>query len=71
LDNTIPGGMGGQDAIVHLRALDSQVKALISSGYATDPVLANYAQYGFDGVLTKPYTVQRVQTALQRVLRQP
>ena len=71
LDNTIPGGMGGQDTIVRLRALDPQVKALLSSGYATDPVMANYAQYGFDGVVPKPYTVQRAQTALQRVLRQP
>ena len=33
--------------------------------------MAHYAQYGFDGVVAKPYTVQRVQTALQRVLRQP
>ena len=49
LDNTIPGGMGGQDTITHLRALDPQVKALISSGYATDPVMADYAPYGFDG----------------------
>ena len=71
LDITIPGGMGGQETIVRLRALDPQVKVLISSGYATDPVMANYAQYGFDGVVAKPYTVQRVQMALQRVLRQP
>jgi CheY-like chemotaxis protein len=71
LDNTIPGGLGGPDMIAHLRALDPQVKALISSGYATDPVMANYAQYGFDGVVPKPYTMQRVQQILQRVLRQP
>jgi two-component system cell cycle sensor histidine kinase/response regulator CckA len=71
LDITIPGGLGGLDTIARLRALDPQVKALISSGYATDPVMANYAQYGFDGVVPKPYTVQRVQQTLQRVLRQP
>ena len=71
LDITIPGGMGGQETIARLRALDPQVIALISSGYATDPVLASYAQYGFDGVVAKPYTVQQVQMALQRVLRQP
>jgi two-component system cell cycle sensor histidine kinase/response regulator CckA len=71
LDITIPGGTGGLDTIARLRALDPQVKALISSGYATDPVMANYAQYGFDGVVPKPYTVQRVQQILQRVLRQP
>ena len=69
LDVTVPGGMGGQETIARLRALDPQVKASISSGYATDSVLAHYAQYGFDGVVAKPYTVQQVQTALQRVLR--
>ena len=61
--------MGGQETIARLRALDPQVKGLISSGYATDSVLAHYAQYGFDGVVAKPSTVQQVQTALQRVLR--
>jgi hypothetical protein len=44
------------------------VTALISSGYANDPVLANYAAYGFRGVLTKPYTEQGLYAALQRVL---
>jgi CheY-like chemotaxis protein len=68
LDITIPGGMGGKETITRLRALDPQVKALVSSGYATDPVMANYTAYGFDGVVAKPYTVQRIHLALQRVL---
>jgi PAS domain S-box-containing protein len=68
LDVTVPGGMGGVETFAQLRALDSQVRALISSGYANDPVLANYAGHGFRGVLTKPYTLQELQAALQRVL---
>jgi PAS domain S-box-containing protein len=68
LDVTVPGGMGGVEAFAQLRALDPQVRALISSGYANDPVLANYAAHGFRGVLTKPYTDQELYAALQRVL---
>jgi PAS domain S-box-containing protein len=70
LDLTIPGEMGGEETVEHLRALDPQVKALISSGYATNPVMAHYAQYGFAGMVTKPYTVERLQIILQRVLGQ-
>ena len=70
LDITIPGGMGGQETLKRLRAIDPQVKALVSSGYANDPVIAHYAQYGFDGVVTKPYTIQQLQKALRRVLGQ-
>jgi two-component system, cell cycle sensor histidine kinase and response regulator CckA len=68
LDITVPGGLGGKEAIEHLRALNPQVKALISSGYANNPIMANFAQYGFSGVVTKPYTVERLQQALQRIL---
>jgi PAS domain S-box-containing protein len=68
LDVTVPGGMGGVETFAQLRALDSQLRALISSGYANDPVLANYAAHGFRGVLTKPYTLQELQAALRRVL---
>jgi PAS domain S-box-containing protein len=68
LDITIPGGMGGKETLEHLRAIDPQVKALISSGYANDPIMANFAQYGFSGVVSKPYTAHRLSDALQRVL---
>ena len=69
LDHTIPGGMGGLETLARVRALDPQVIALLSSGYANDPVMATFTQYGFSGVVSKPYTVQKLQEALQRVLR--
>jgi DNA-binding NarL/FixJ family response regulator len=55
--------------MAQLRTIDPQVKALISSGYAEDPILANFAQYGFRGVVTKPYTVERLHQALQGVIQ--
>ena len=69
LDITIPGGMGGLEALAPLRAIDPQAKVLISSGYANNPVMANFQQYGFDGVIAKPYTVQRLHDVLQHVIR--
>ena len=68
LDSTIPGGMGGYETIAHLQAIDPGVKAILSSGYANAPVMANFAQYGFSGVLTKPYTLERLQEVLQQIL---
>jgi len=65
MDLTVPGGMGGREAITQLRAIDPQVKAIVSSGYSSDPVLANYRTYGFCGVVAKPYEV----SDLARVLR--
>jgi two-component system, cell cycle sensor histidine kinase and response regulator CckA len=70
LDSTIPGGMGGRETLVHLRTLNPQVVALLSSGYTNDPMLANYAQYGFRGVVAKPYSVKELQETLQRVLQE-
>ena len=68
LDATIPGGMGGRETLKRLRALAPQVKAVISSGYANDPMMANFAQYGFSSVLAKPYTIAALHDALQRVI---
>src|SRR5215831_710862 len=68
LDYTIPGGMGGLETLNRLRAIDPQVKALISSGYANNPVMADWAYYGFSGVVAKPYTMAQLQETLHNVL---
>ena len=68
LDYTIPGSMGGLEALARLRAIDPQVTALISSGYANNPVVADWAYYGFSGVVAKPYTIAQLQEALHNVL---
>jgi DNA-binding NarL/FixJ family response regulator len=58
------------DTITRLRAIDPQVKALISSGYANGPVMAHWAEYGFRGVIPKPYTLERLQEALARLFQE-
>ncbi len=68
LDLTIPGGMGGKEAIGELLALDPQVKALVSSGYSNDPIVSDYSAHGFREVLLKPYVLEDVSEAMRRVL---
>jgi two-component system, cell cycle sensor histidine kinase and response regulator CckA len=68
LDLTVTGGMGGEETVGHLKALDPNIKALVSSGYSTDPIMSNYKQYGFDGVIPKPYTKASLSQALVKVL---
>ncbi len=69
LDLTIPGGMGGKDTIKRILELDPNVRAIVSSGYADDPVMAHYTEYGFKGVATKPYTFAELKTVIGKTLK--
>lgn len=69
LDLTIPGGMGGRQTIEELLKLDPGVRAIVSSGYSNDLVLANYQAHGFRGMISKPYDVADFAHAVERVLK--
>ncbi|MBU1053993.1 MAG: response regulator [Proteobacteria bacterium] len=69
LDLTIPGGMGGKEAIKKLLEIDPEVKAIVSSGYSVNPVLANFKEYGFKGVLPKPFETVLLSKVLHEVLK--
>jgi len=64
MDLTIPGGMGGKEAVKELLAINPKIKAIVSSGYSTDPIMAKYKDYGFTGRLSKPFQMDELQKVL-------
>lgn len=69
MDLTIPGGMGGEVAIKKLLKIDPKARVIVSSGYSNNPVMANYKDYGFVGILMKPYSMEDLSIVLQDVLK--
>jgi PAS domain S-box-containing protein len=69
MDLTIPGGMGGTDTIKKLREIDPGVAVIVSSGYSNDPVMSRYEDFGFNGVLAKPFSLQELSAVLNSVLQ--
>jgi len=70
MDLTVPGGMGGREAIKRLRDIDPDVRAVVSSGYSNDPVMSEFTNYGFRGVVSKPYTIEDLAETLHKVINE-
>lgn len=68
MDLTIPGGMGGREAMARIREFDPGARAIVSSGYSNDPVMADYAGHGFAGRVAKPYQLAELVRVLHQVL---
>ncbi|MEW6428599.1 MAG: PAS domain S-box protein [Thermodesulfobacteriota bacterium] len=60
VDLTVPGGMGGRDTLAELRKIDPAVRVVVSSGYTDDPLLTNFADHGFAGVIGKPFAINEL-----------
>lgn len=71
MDLTIPGGMGGKETVRRLREIDPQAKVIAFSGYSNDPIFSDFNQYGFDGVLAKPFSIQEFMRTIALVLQVP
>ncbi|MBI4698904.1 MAG: PAS domain S-box protein [Nitrospirae bacterium] len=69
MDLTIRGGMGGKETIQELLRIDPEVKAIVSSGYSNDPIMADFKKYGFSGVITKPYEIEELSDLLNNVTK--
>jgi CheY-like chemotaxis protein len=69
MDLTIPGGMGGKEAIQKLLEVDANARVIVSSGYSSDPVMAHYQQYGFKGMVAKPFNMKDLLSAIEAVMQ--
>jgi CheY-like chemotaxis protein len=70
MDLTIPGGMGGLEAMQHLLVIDPEVKAIVSSGYSDEMVMEDYRKWGFKGTVPKPYTIKELSDVLNNIIGQ-
>lgn len=67
MDLTIPGGMGGKEAVHEILAIDSNAQVFVSSGYSTDPAMVNFRDFGFTGVIVKPFDLAAIQKILDQL----
>ena len=64
MDLTVPSGMGGKEAMKQILAIDPNAAAIVSSGYSSDPIMADYKEYGFSAAIAKPYEIAQIQAAI-------
>jgi nitrogen-specific signal transduction histidine kinase/CheY-like chemotaxis protein len=67
-DLTVPGGMGGADAMREILKIDPTAKGIVSSGYSSDPVMANFRAHGFRGSVPKPYRMADIARMIREVI---
>ena len=70
-DLTMPDGLSGAQTIARLRDIDPAVRAIVSSGYANDPVLSQFENYGFTGMIAKPYEIDALARKVAEILAAP
>jgi CheY-like chemotaxis protein len=70
MDLTIPGGLGCKEAVKGILEYDPEAKLIVSSGYSNNPVMANFKEHGFSGVLIKPYKASELGAKVHQVITQ-
>ena len=68
VDLTVPGGMGGKEAVKKILDFDPGARVVVSSGFSSDPIMADYKKYGFRGVIPKPYTASELGSRIHEVM---
>ncbi len=68
MDLTIKGGMGGKDAVRHIKEIFPEARVIVSTGYSQDLAISDYGKFGFDGAIIKPYTVEDFKRVIDTVL---
>ena len=68
LDMAMPR-MGGRDCFMALRAIDPQVRAILSTGYALDEATQRVLDEGMRGFAQKPYVSDDLASAVEAALK--
>jgi PAS domain S-box-containing protein len=68
LDLTVPRGKGGKETVRQLLSIDPRIKVIVTSGYADDPIMANFSDYGFHGIIVKPFKITELSNTLHKIL---
>ena len=68
MDLTISGGLGAKEVIGDFLSVDPDIKVIVSSGYTNDPVMVNFATYGFCGAMPKPYNITELKSKIREIL---
>jgi PAS domain S-box-containing protein len=68
MDLTVPGGMGGKETVGKIREMDPKAKVIVSSGYSNDPVMANYKDFGFCGIIAKPFNIDEFLNVIKKAV---
>lgn len=71
MDLTVPGGLGGRELMTLLLRYDPDVKAIVSSGYSNDLIMAFHRDFGFCGFICKPFKVEEFSQVLHSALNSP
>ncbi|MFC1837801.1 CHASE domain-containing protein, partial [Thermodesulfobacteriota bacterium] len=68
MDLTVPGGMGGEEAAKEILSINPEARLIVTSGYSNNPVMANYAKYGFCAAIVKPCRLKDVKRAISQAI---
>jgi len=67
MDLIIANGMNGEETIHELLKIDKNVKVIASSGYSNSKIMSSYQEYGFKGVLPKPYKLDNLKELINNI----
>ncbi|HQQ50620.1 MAG TPA: 7TM diverse intracellular signaling domain-containing protein [Spirochaetota bacterium] len=70
MDLTVPGAMGGAQATKEILRINPDAKVIVSSGYSNDPIMSHYKEYGFKGVIAKPYRIEEIMNVINELMKQ-
>ena len=70
MDLTVRGGMGGLECVKKLLEIDPEIKAIVSSGYADNPIMSKYRESGFKGIIIKPYEIEDLSEILYKIINE-